>query len=81
MSEERPALELIRELVARVHPEAGVLRPDSQLVDFGLNSADVAELVAQLEAAYDVELDEEDFADLETVGQLARYVDRLRRRP
>jgi len=69
----------IAELIARragVPPER--VRPDARLVDFGLDSVQVTDLVMDLEEAFGFAIPDPDIADLETIGDIGRYVRKRR---
>ena len=44
-------------------------------VDFGLTSFDFINLICMIEEKYNVELDENDYKDLNTVGDLIKYIE------
>jgi acyl carrier protein len=64
------------EILALINAEtrAADLGADSALVDAGMDSARVLQLVCQIEERYDIELDADDDDDLRTVDDVARLV-------
>ena len=63
----------IIDLVTSEAKEADITA-DSFLADVGLDSLKVMSVVFKVEARYDIELQEEDADDLDTVGDLANLV-------
>lgn len=43
--------------------------------DFGLSSFDFVNLICLIEETYKVELDEEDYLNMDTVGDLVKYIE------
>jgi acyl carrier protein len=61
-----------------MHPEAladAPLGPETTLAELGLDSLDTIRLVSQVEERFGVQLDEEGLLAVETVGELAGFVD------
>lgn len=54
------------------------IRRSSRLIDFGLDSVRAMELIAELEDHYDLSIPDEDVMEIETVDDIARYIDRRR---
>jgi acyl carrier protein len=75
---ERVLMELLRKsLPERVPP----LTPRTALVgDLGLESIQVIEYLCEVEDHFDLAIDEDTLADVHTIGDLARVIDRLARR-
>lgn len=44
--------------------------------DFGLSSFDFVNLICLIEETYKVELDEEDYRNMDTVGDLVKYIEK-----
>jgi acyl carrier protein len=53
------------------------LTDDSRLNDLGIDSMDLLEIGAIVEQQFDVELDIDDFADIETLGDAIELFERL----
>ena len=53
--------------------------PDSRLAELGVDSVEMAGFVRELEDGFGIQVDEEVF-DVQTVGELVRYVEQLSRR-
>lgn len=57
--------------------ERDSLKPETQLVaDLGVDSARALHLLVKLEDELGVEIDDEDVADLQTVGNVLDFIDR-----
>ncbi|MCO5167770.1 MAG: acyl carrier protein [Planctomycetes bacterium] len=68
---------VLADLVARktgVDPSR--VAPGSRLIDFGLDSVKAMELVVELEQAFDLAIDDQELADMETLGDIAAYIER-----
>jgi len=51
------------------------VRPEHRfLVDLGMDSLDVVELVMAIEEAFDIEVPDEDVESMRTIGDMERYV-------
>lgn len=67
----------IREVMSEnLDIEADTIAEDSTLESLGVDSLDMVELICDLEERCDVEIGEPE--GIETVGQLAEYIDSLR---
>lgn len=67
----------IREVMSEnLDIEADTIAEDSTLESLGVDSLDMVELICDLEERCDVEIGEPE--GIETVGQLAAYIDSLR---
>ena len=66
----------IRHMVSLQLGVREVALEDDLLRELGAESADIANLAARLEERYDLEIAEEELADLRTVGDLVRRVER-----
>ncbi len=66
----------IRHMVSLQLGVREVALEDDLLRELGAESADIANLAARLEERYDLEIAEEELADLRTVGDLVRCVER-----
>ena len=67
----------IREVMSEnLDIEADTIAEDSTLESLGVDSLDMVELICDLEERCDVEIGEPEV--IETVGQLAEYIDSLR---
>ncbi len=67
----------LADLVARkTSVDPGRVQPDSRLIDFGIDSVKAMELVVELEQAFDLAIDDQDLVDMETLGDIAAYVER-----
>ena len=73
----RNVAEVVADVVAKT---AGVSRervkPDSHLVDFGLDSLKGLEVVIQLEWIFGIEIPDQDLPRLNSVGDLTTYIER-----
>ena len=57
-------------------PEEKVKESSSFESDLRADSLDLVELVMELEEKFEVEIPEEDFLEVRTVGDLVRYIER-----
>ncbi len=65
--------------VLEILPEAGVLSPGTNLADdLKADSVDLIEIVACVERDLDMTIDEDLIYEVETVGDLANLIDKLR---
>ncbi|MBI4615712.1 MAG: acyl carrier protein [Planctomycetes bacterium] len=55
------------------------VRPTSRLIDFGIDSVQALELIVELERVFDVSIPDQDLTELETLEDIARYVERRKR--
>jgi acyl carrier protein len=75
-------LESVKAALARVSPrDLGPISADRPLTDLGLDSVSAVELMAQLEDAYDVTIDESALSAVTTFGDLQALIERLRAEP
>lgn len=75
---ERPTVDRLRELVAsQLGVEPAEVVPEARILeDLGADSLDVVELVMALEEAFDLEVPDEDVERLQTIGDVAAYLDK-----
>lgn len=74
-----PPLHIITNLVVQMTQiDSSKVRRTSRLIDFGLDSVRAMELIAELEDHYDLSIPDEDVMDIETIDDIARYIDRRR---
>jgi acyl carrier protein len=74
---ESPLLVSLTSLIRSVAklPAAARIDPDSRLVeDLGIDSLDLVGVFVKIQDEYDVIIDDDDVADLRTVGDLAAFV-------
>jgi len=66
-------------IIARISGrEIGQIRPEMELVaDLGLDSSKAVELLVTIEDTLDLEIEEEDAAELNTVGDIINYISRV----
>lgn len=70
-------IDTIREVMSEnLDLEADTIQAESTLESLGVDSLDMVELICDLEERCDVEIGEPE--GIETVGQLADYIDNLR---
>ncbi len=55
--------------------DAGDIKPDGRLRGYGIDSVRVVELVLSIEETFGVKVKNDDLARLQTVRELARYID------
>lgn len=68
---------MLIDLVARrTRADRARIGPRSRFIDFGLSSVAALELVVDLEQALGVSIPDADLAQLETLGDLAGYLER-----
>ena len=63
-------------LVEKFDVEADKITPESSLMDLGLDSLSVVELVFDAEDEFDIEISEDD-ADFKTLGEAAALIQKL----
>ena len=72
-----PSFDLLTNIL---HENLGVerskIRPDSRLIDFGIDSVRAMELVIDLERNLEIPIPDQDLADLRSIQELADYLDR-----
>ncbi len=67
----------LAELVARkARIDLARVNPGARLIDFGLDSVRALELIVDLELAFGLEIPDQDLASAQTVGDIARYLER-----
>ena len=80
--EPRTPLQVLRDLVVertRVDPDR--IQPDSRLVDFGIDSVRAMEIVVDLERIFDLSIPDQDLLDIETLAQIADYIEQRKNLP
>ena len=55
--------------------DAGDVKPDGRLRGYGIDSVRVIELVLSIEETFGVKVKNDDLARIQTVRELARYID------
>jgi acyl carrier protein len=66
----------IANLVARACAiDPGVLKRDRGLLSYGLDSVRATELVVELESTFGLVIADEDLVHVQTLAQMARYID------
>ena len=76
-----PPLEVVTDLIVqktRIDPRK--IRPSSRLIDFGLDSVRAMEMIADLEEVYDLLIPDQDLMELQTLQDIASYIERRRAR-
>lgn len=77
MSEPSGVFRILADLVARrTGGDPSRVQPASRLADLGVDSIQAMELVVELEQTFDLSIDGQDLVDLETLGDVASYVER-----
>ncbi|MBX3468065.1 MAG: acyl carrier protein [Planctomycetes bacterium] len=77
MSGPSGVFQVLADLVARkTRVDASRVVPGARLIDFGLDSVKAMELVVELEQAFDLAIDDQELADMETLGDIAAYIER-----
>ncbi len=68
----------LKELVNQLAEEGTVVEVDSDLVDdVGLSSIEIMELIEQLEDTYDISFPLNDLAEIRTINDMAKELERL----
>ena len=63
-------------LVEQMNIDEADITPDAELVaDLGINSLELADLVFSCESKYNIEIDEEDYENFVTVGDVVEYLE------
>ena len=63
-------------LVEQMNIDEADITPDAELVaDLGINSLELADLVFSCESKYNIEIDEEDYKNFVTVGDVVEYLE------
>lgn len=52
------------------------VQPTSRLAELGVDSVQAMDLVVELQRSFDVSIEGQDLVDLETLGDVARYLER-----
>lgn len=72
----------LKELVNQLAEEGTQVEVDSDLVDdVGLSSIEIMELVEQLEDAYDISFPLNDLAEIRTINDMVKELERLIEKP
>ncbi|MBE6845735.1 MAG: acyl carrier protein [Ruminococcus sp.] len=72
-------MEKFKEIICNyVDVDADTITEDSRFIeDLGMNSYDFMCLIGELEAAMDVQVEEQDVVNLSTVGDAIKYIESL----
>lgn len=63
-------------LVEQMNIDEADITPDAELVaDLGINSLELADLVFSCESKYNIEIDEDDYKNFVTVGDVVEYLE------
>ncbi len=73
-------LEQLRELLKKNYAIDTISEETNIKTDLGLTSFDFINLIAMIEDAFDVELDEEKYHTIRTVGDLIEYIENAQKR-
>lgn len=73
-------LEQLRELLKKNYAIDAISAETNIKTDLGLTSFDFINLIAMIEDAFDVELDEEKYHTIRTVGDLIEYIENAQKR-
>ncbi len=65
-------------LTSKFDVKAELIRPEAKLVDLGLDSLSIAELIFDIGDKYDIEIPEDDLEFQTTLQEAVALVDRLR---
>lgn len=70
--------ELVGIIVNYVEVEAGAIQPESRFMeDLGFTSFDFMSMLGELEDKFDVEIDQQEAANIRTVQEAADYLEKL----
>lgn len=71
--------ERLAEIICKyVEAEPGQIRPDSRFMeDLGFTSFDFMSMLGELEDTFDVEIDQQEAANIRTVQEAADYLEKL----
>ena len=71
--------EQIKEIITRyVEVDAEQITPDSRFIeDLGFTSFDFVTMIGELEDEFDIEVNEQEVAEIRTVGEAVSYVEKL----
>lgn len=74
-------LEQLKDVICRyVDVDRNMITEESRFVeDLGFTSFDFMSMIGELEEAYDVEVEEREAADIVTVGEAVRYLEKLKK--
>ncbi len=73
----RDTLAILTDVVARkARIDRSRIRPASRFVDFGIDSVRATEIVVELETVLSISIPDEDLMELETIEEIARYLER-----
>lgn len=73
----RDTLAVLTDIVARkARVDRARIRPNSRFVDFGIDSVRATEIVVELERVFSITIPDQDLMELETIAEIARYLDR-----
>ena len=72
-------LEEVREIISEIcNVKASTVERDTKLVaDLGLNSFELVNLLIAFEEKFDVEIDDDNLPELETVGDIIDYLENI----
>jgi acyl carrier protein len=77
MTDAAEVMGVITDLIVEVaQVDRAAITPRSRFSDFGLDSVDVMPVITRIEERYGLTIDEADLAKLNTLRELARYVER-----
>ncbi len=73
-------LDKLREILKNIPdiPQCNLTKDTEFRVDLGLDSVDLAELIVAMEQAYEIEIHEDEFEEIQTVRELMAYVEQKR---
>lgn len=66
-------------VVEKFRVDRSRVKPTSRLIDFGIDSVRAMELIVELERLYDLSIPDQDLTELETLEDIARYLERRKR--
>ena len=66
------------EIIGNYVEVEGTITPDSRFMeDLGFTSFDFMSMLGELEDEFDVEIDQQEVANIRTVGEAAKYLEKL----
>lgn len=69
---------LVEVICNYVEADPAAVKPESRFMeDLGFTSFDFMSMLGELEDTFDVEVDEQDAADIRTVGEAVEYLEKL----
>lgn len=69
---------LVEIITNYVEVEAADIKPESRFMeDLGFTSFDFMSMLGEMEDEFDIEIDQNEVADIRTVGEAVEYMDRL----